>query len=238
MEISKMAFQNLHFRYDNNEAYLLEKATFDFPMNQVCFIRGTTGAGKSTLFKVMLGIVKVESGDYLINDLKVQDMSFDEFKWYRLQMGYAFDVGGLINNLNLVDNFQLPFEYHGIHDKKMIKDRIDFYFDRFNLNNLKHLRPSMISSGARKAAILAKAFLFHPQALYLNNPTLGLNQEHLGTLISLIQQHQKEFNLKHIFIISDDQELMKFFPGHAQIQLLQGKVSLSSSTSLKLVSNL
>ncbi len=238
MDLNKLEFKNLYFRYEQGETFLLEKATLDFPMNQVSFIHGSTGAGKSTLFKVMLGIVTIESGDYLINGLKVQNMSFEEFKWYRLQMGYAFDVGGLISNLNLIDNFQLPFDYHGILDKKMIKERIDFYFDRFNLSSIKHLRPSMISSGARKAAILAKAFLFHPQALYLNNPTLGLNQEHMGTLVSLIEQHQKEFNLKHIFIISDDQELMKFFPQHAQINVHQGQISLVTKPSLKLAGNL
>lgn len=233
-EINTLEFKNINFHYDEKNS-IFKDVSYQFPLADIIFIQGPTGGGKTTLMKLLLGIVAPTNGEYLINGKAVQDLSYMEFDEYRLNMGFSFDVGGLINNQSLYENFKLPLDFHDYINPHDQKDYIFEFLKRFNLQDQKHLRPAFVSSGTRKAASVLKAFLMNPEVLILNNPTLGLNQEHIKPLVSLIEEHRKHKGLKHIFIASDDINFMQFF-NYKTIQIIQSNIVEDKNIKFKIAS--
>jgi phospholipid/cholesterol/gamma-HCH transport system ATP-binding protein len=90
-------FENLHFAYQVNHP-LVRGATVDFPLNCNVWLKGAPGSGKSVIFKLIIGLLVPQQGDYLINGQSIHELSFNDFQIYRLKMGYGFDNGGLFNN--------------------------------------------------------------------------------------------------------------------------------------------
>src|SRR5688572_6686868 len=102
MTIDSIAFKQMYFYYEGAEI-IFANLTFQFPKSRVIRI-ATKATGKSTLLKILAGIVPISEGEYLINGQDVAQMSFEEFLPIRLKMGYGFDLGGLLNNKTLLEN--------------------------------------------------------------------------------------------------------------------------------------
>jgi phospholipid/cholesterol/gamma-HCH transport system ATP-binding protein len=210
--IEKLEFRNLKFSYEDGRE-VFTGLDFDFSAEPILYLQGPTGGGKTTLMKILVGLASPTSGDYLINGQEVGGLSFSEFDAYRLNMGYAFDVGGLINNQSLYENFKLPLDFHGFMEEQHKRDYIIGRLELFHLGEQKHIRPAFVSTGARKAASLLKALLLDPAVAILNDPTLGLNSELIEPFIALIREHQIKRGLKHVIIASEDMNLMHHLPG-------------------------
>lgn len=210
--IDQIVFNKMSFYYLEEEK-VFNNINASFYPDDVIYLKGPRGSGKTTLMKMLLGLIAPKSGDFIINEENVSNYSHDEFNLYRLNMGFSFDVGGLINNLTLYENFKLVLDYHNYLDEDKRFDYIVHMMSFFNLEDQKHLRPSSISSSARKAASVLRSFLLKPQVLILNDPSQGLSVEHLLPLINLIKDHQLNHQLKFIFISSDDSNLINLLPG-------------------------
>jgi ABC-type transporter Mla maintaining outer membrane lipid asymmetry ATPase subunit MlaF len=128
-------------------------------------------------------------------------------------MGHSFDVGGLINNQTLYENFRLLLDYHDYLEPAERFDYIVQMMKWFQLENQKHLRPAFISSSARKAACVLRAFSLKPEVVILDNPTQGMSMEHIPNLVKLIKEHQDKYSLKYVVISSDDVGLISQLPG-------------------------
>lgn len=233
-KIETLEFKNLNFYYDQTSP-IFKDINYSFPETDVIFIQGPTGGGKTTLMKLLLGLVGPTQGEYLINGRPVQNLSYSEFDEYRLNMGFSFDVAGLINNQTIYENFKLPLDFHDYVNSADQKEYIIEFLKLFNLQDQKHLRPAFVSSGTRKAASVLKAFILNPQVLILNNPTLGLNQEHIKPLVNLIELHRKQKGLKHVFIASDDVSFMKYF-NYKSIQIINNKIVEETTNKIKIAS--
>lgn len=233
-KIETLEFKNLNFFYDQSNP-IFKDVNYIFPETDVTFIQGPTGGGKTTLMKLLLGLVGPTTGEYLINGKPVQNLSYTEFDEYRLNMGFSSDVGGLINNQSIFENFKLPLDFHDYVSPNDLQDYIIEFLQLFNLQDQKNLRPAFVSSGTRKAASVLKAFILNPQVLILNNPTLGLNQEHIKPLVNLIELHRKQKGLKHVFIASDDVSFMQYF-NYKSIQVLNNNIVEEKNIKTKIAS--
>ena len=124
MKIESLKFEGVSFSHEGQEI-IVQNVEFDFPMNEILWVKAEEGAGKSSLLQVLAGLQIPQSGKYLINGENVVEMSFEEFLPYRLKIGYSFDYGGLINNRSLFDNLVLPLLYHKIGTPEEAKSRVD-----------------------------------------------------------------------------------------------------------------
>jgi phospholipid/cholesterol/gamma-HCH transport system ATP-binding protein len=228
--IQSLEFKKMSFHYPG-QGIVFDKVNFKFPENNFLLLQGPTGGGKNTLLKIMAGLVPITNGEYLINGQNMEQLSHSEFDRYRLSIGYAFDNGGLINNLTLYENFKLILDFHTEYSPEEKKSKILEGLSLLNLDEVKHLRPAMVSSGSRKAALLIRSLFLDPEMLILNNPTLGLNIEHLDTFVKMIQHHRKEKNLKHIIVASDDMNFISKFET-TNIKVIDKKIQLEEKNKL------
>ena len=224
--IHSIEFKKMVFQYPG-QGIVFEEVDFTFPTNEFVLLQGPTGGGKNTLLKLMAGLVPITQGELLFNNKNMEQLSHSEFDPYRRSIGYAFDNGGLINNLTIYENFKLILDFQTELSQEDKRSKIIESLQVLNLDEVKHLRPAMVSSGSRKAAILLRSLFLDPEMLILNNPTLGLNIEHLESFVALIKLHQEKRNLKHIYVASDDSNFINHFKAK-NIRVLDKKIFLDS----------
>lgn len=207
MKIESLKFEGVSFAHEGQDP-VVQNVEFDFPMNEILWVKAEEGAGKSSLLQILGGLQIPQSGQYLVNGNNVCDMSFEEFLPYRLEIGYSFDYGGLINNRTLFDNVILPLLYHKVLSPEAAKARVVEMFEKFDLMKFANERPAHVPGRVRKLTCLLRSLVMQPQMLLLDDPSVGLGQDSVYTFVDYIHQLRKEGCLNHIFISSYDEKFM------------------------------
>lgn len=208
--IETMKFEGITFAHEN-QGPILKNTDFEFPMNDVVWIKGNEGQGKSSLLQVLAGLETPQTGSYFINDKNILEMSFEEFLPYRLAIGYTFDYGGLLSNRTVYDNLMLPLAYHSLIPPKEAKERVMQLIEKFEIQKFAHERPAHIPGRVRKLTCLLRSLAMRPQVLLMDDPSVGLGQDTLYTFVDYIHALRKEGYLKHIFMSSYDEKYMNLF---------------------------
>ena len=217
LNIDSLKFESVTFAHENHDATLFQ-TDFEFPMNDVVWLKSYEGSGKSTVLQILAGLITPQAGKYLINDMNVTDMSFEEFLPYRLSIGYSFDYGGLINNRTMYENIILPLEYHKIIPFNEAKKRVDDVVKRFEIGKFKDERPAHVPGRVRKLTCLIRALIVHPQVLLMDDASVGLGLENAQSLADYIKELKDQNQLKHVYMTSYDEKFMNLFD-HKIIQI-------------------
>lgn len=236
MKINSIKFEAVSFTHEGQDS-VLRSADFEFPTDQIIWLKAEEGAGKSTLLQLMAGLQIPQGGKYLINDENVVDMSFEEFLPYRMQIGYSFDYGGLISNRSLFDNLMLPLLYHKVVSGEEAKTRVNQLLQTFDIKKYAGERPAHVPGRVRKIVCLLRSMVMHPQILLLDDPSVGIGQESIHTFVDVIQQMRRDGILKHIFISSYDNDFMNLFD-HQIVHLSEGLLYFQEVTAMKKVAHL
>lgn len=206
--ISSIKLEDISLKFESGKE-VYQNYSLDVPLNQIVWLKGASGAGKSVLLKILAGTITATSGRYFINGENVNQMSFEEFLIYRLNIGYSFDFGGLINNRTLFGNLALPLEYHKFGDEQVIIDQVNRFMDLFNIRAHANERPSAVAGGIRKAVCVARALIHEPELLLLDDPTTGLRPEAKQSLLNYLISAKESKKVKHILIATEDHHFMK-----------------------------
>ncbi len=207
MKIASLRFEEVSFSHEG-QTPVISNVDFDFPTNEIIWVKAEEGAGKSSLLQILCGMQIPQSGKYLINGENVSDMSFEEFLPYRMQIGYSFDSGGLISNRTLFDNLMLPLLYHKVVSPQEAKLRVDEMLKIFDLTFFANERPASVPGRVRKLTVLLRSLVMHPQILLLDDPSVGLGKSSLYNFVDYMQGLRKQGHLNHIFITSYDDKFM------------------------------
>lgn len=235
-KIESMKFEALTFAHEGHDP-LLNNADFEFPMNEIVWVKGTEGQGKSSLLQVLAGLLVPQSGFFYINDQNILDMSFEEFLPFRLSIGYTFDYGGLINNRTVYDNLMLPLAYHKLIPMEEAQKRVADIIKAFDIEKFAHERPAHIPGRVRKLACLLRALVMRPEVLVMDDPSVGLGQDTLYTFVDYLHKMRQEGALKHIFMSSYDEKYMSLF-NYQVVHIDGGHLYLQSGEVEKKVAHL
>lgn len=200
--IQSFAFNELTFGFADGNM-LFENVTFEMPKSRAVWVRSPGGRGKSTLLRLLSGLISPQQGQVLINGESVSAMSFEEFLPYRLAMGYGFDMGGLLNNKTIFENLLLPLQYHKITDEEDAASRVQEAIDMFGMGSVKDLRPYAVSGSQRKLACIIRAFIHWPQVVFLDDPVTGLKEDNLNDLFYFVEESFATRGLKQVFFTSE-----------------------------------
>lgn len=201
--IESLELRDISFGYDGGDE-VFSALSFIFPVGEIVNLQGPHGSGKSTLFKILMGLSEPTLGSFLVNGKLTADMTFEEYNPYRLAMGYTFDSGGLIHNRTILENLTLPLVYHKICNEREASERAHGLLSYFDIHTSASARPSAVPGRVRKAAVIARAFIMNPSVLLLDDPSTGLSSRAVQNLKSLIGKKRASGELKYVFSISDD----------------------------------
>jgi phospholipid/cholesterol/gamma-HCH transport system ATP-binding protein len=200
--ISSFALEDMTFAYPGSEP-LFENITIEIPKTKAVWIRSPGGRGKSTLLRLLFGLVSPASGKLLINGTNVSDLSFEEFLEYRLSMGYGFDIGGLLNNKSIFENLILPLQYHKLISDEEAAERVSQTIDMFGMTMSRDLRPFAVPGSVRKLACILRAFVHWPQVVFLDDPLTGLKSDNVNDLIYYVEESFATRGLQQVFFTSE-----------------------------------
>jgi ABC-type methionine transport system ATPase subunit len=181
------------------------------PKSKAVWIRSPGGRGKSTLLRLLAGLLAPTAGRILIDGKNISDMSFEEFLGYRLNIGYGFDMGGLLNNKTIFENLILPLEYHKMVSQEEAVERVEQMIKTFGVSSSRDLRPFAVPGSQRKLTCILRAFIHQPQVVFLDDPVTGLKGDNLNDLLEYVEESFATRGLKQVFFSSESPVLATEF---------------------------
>jgi ABC-type lipoprotein export system ATPase subunit len=173
---------------------------------------GDRGAGVSSLLKFLAGVMPPRQGAYRLDQDHLHALSPMQRSRYQLSIGSAMGHGGLLSNFTLRGNLLLPLQYHRLVSERDAAKRAAELLERFEISRFADILPAIAPATARKACALARAFIMDPCVLVLDEPTESLHAKEIGTLISLVQEHEKSKALRFVFVSTEEASFLKAFP--------------------------
>ncbi len=171
--------QNLFKRYQN--LAVLEKVSFNLEEGKLNYIVGPNGSGKTTLIKCILGLVKPDKGEIIIDNLILNGKIE-----YRGRIGYMPQAASFPENLRVEELLDMIYELRkdfNIKDVELIES--------FNLKKEYGKRIKNLSGGTKQKLNAAIAFLFNPEILILDEPTAGLDPISSGIIKDKIKREKR-----------------------------------------------
>jgi len=176
-------FDDVSLAFDDNE--VLKGISFCVPMGETKVLLGVAGAGKSTILKLALGLLKPDSGKIFVLGHDVTEMTEAELFELRGKIGMVFQESALFDSQNVADNvaFRL-YEEHA--PKDTIEARVEEALSFVELEHTMDKFPSQLSGGMRRRVAIARAIITHPQVIFYDSPTGGLDPVTSTTIVELI----------------------------------------------------
>ena len=138
---------------------------------------GPSGVGKSTLLKIIAGLIPGAGGSIRIEGVEVSAASQREWQHLRTRLGLVSQEGALISNLSIYDNIALPLRYHTRVAEEEVAKRVDALMRTLEIErDADRAIPAMVSTGVRKLSAIARALILEPSLLLLDEPTAGLGE--------------------------------------------------------------
>lgn len=159
-------------------------------------IIGTSGSGKSTILKLILGLLDQDSGNILFNGVNTSKLSTTQFYEYRKHFGLLFQSSALFDSLTVEENIAFPLTEHpSSFNKYEIKRKVDEALDLVEMQGANLKNPSELSGGQQKRIGLARAIITNPKCLLFDEPTTGLDPVLSTNIEDLIVRIAKELNI-------------------------------------------
>lgn len=170
----------------------------------VCILGGS-GAGKSTVLRLILGLVQPDEGSILINGRDISTASFEEILEMRREMGMVFQGAALFDSLTVFDNVGFYLFEHSDLPEAEVRERVEKSLEMVDLNppDVMGLLPSELSGGMKKRVGVARALIHEPRLLLYDEPTSGLDPITTRTIDDLIRKLQRELGVTSVVVTHD-----------------------------------
>src|SRR5580704_4695153 len=183
-----IAFEDVHLSFEDNS--VLRGVSFQLPFGETKALFGVAGAGKSTILKLALGLLRPDSGKITVLGNEVTHMPEQDLFPMRGQLGMVFQESALFDSLTVRENVAYRLmEEHGIYDDE-IDRRVREALRFVELEHKIDLFPSELSGGMRRRVAIARAIITQPELLLYDSPTGGLDPVTSNTIIELIMKQR------------------------------------------------
>ncbi|WBU88265.1 ABC transporter ATP-binding protein [Cellulophaga omnivescoria] len=198
---------NLHKSF--GEAHILKGVTTDFEKGKTNLIIGQSGSGKTVFLKCLLGLFTPDEGYISYNGNIYNDLSPDEKRNLRQEMGMVFQGSALFDSLTVEGNVMFPLEMFTKQSKSEMQDRVNTVLKRVNLIDAHHKYPSEISGGMQKRVAIARAIVMNPKYLFCDEPNSGLDPKTAILIDNLILEITQEYDITTIINTHDMNSVME-----------------------------
>jgi phospholipid/cholesterol/gamma-HCH transport system ATP-binding protein len=188
---------------------VLKGITTTLDTGKTNLVIGQSGSGKTVFLKTLLGIHKPDRGIISYDGRLYWDMSENEKRELRTEIGMVFQGSALFDSLTVAENVAFPLRMFSNKNKGEIKDRVDFVLQRVNLTDAHHKLPSEISGGMQKRVAIARAIVNNPRYLFCDEPNSGLDPKTAIIIDNLISEITKEYNITTVINTHDMNSVME-----------------------------
>ena len=201
---------------------VLDGVNLEIEDGKTTVIIGGSGGGKSVLLKHIIGLLKPDSGQVIVDGVDVASLNDRDLNEIRKKFGMLFQEAALFDSMNVMENVAFPLKEHTRKKEKEIREIVKERLKAVGLTGVEDKMPSELSGGMRKRVGLARAIAMHPQIVLFDEPTTGLDPVMTEAINELIVGTQRRFDLTCVGISPDVQSI--FTVGHKIAMLYKGKI--------------
>ena len=165
---------------------VLESVDLRVAASEIRVILGTSGCGKTTLLKAMVGLLKPERGVVKLFGKEIGEPDAPDTLEALKHVGILFQNGALLGSLTVGENIALPLQMHTSLSKKLIREIVELKLTQVDLPGVYSMLPQELSGGMRKRAALARALVLDPPLVFCDEPSAGLDPINARKLDDLI----------------------------------------------------
>ncbi|HQW12136.1 MAG TPA: ATP-binding cassette domain-containing protein [Saprospiraceae bacterium] len=188
---------------------ILKGISTTFETGKCNLIIGRSGAGKTVLLKILVGLLKPSSGTVFYDKTDFLNLSKKELRQLRMQMGMLFQGSALFDSMKVEENIRFPLDMFSNMTRKEKNHRVNECLERVSLTgeNLKY--PSEVSGGMQKRVGIARAIVFKPKYLFCDEPNSGLDPKTSIVIDELIDSITEEYNITTVVNTHDMNSVMQ-----------------------------
>jgi phospholipid/cholesterol/gamma-HCH transport system ATP-binding protein len=242
-----LAFRGVHLSFDRP---ILRGVSFDLAQGTTKIILGGSGSGKTTILRLILGLLKPDDGSISVLGSEVAGLTEDEMRDIRLKVGMVFQEGALFDSLTVGENVGYRLAEDGLAEEE-IEDRVREMLGFVELDPFYDRMPSELSGGQRRRVAVARALASRPRIILYDEPTTGLDPITATTITDLIvkvrdvdgvtsilvtHQLRDAFNVARTFMLKKNGEFvpsvvddMSVLEGTEFLMLKEGEVEFEGS---------
>jgi phospholipid/cholesterol/gamma-HCH transport system ATP-binding protein len=243
-----VSLRDVHLTF---ERPILRGVTFDLAPGRTKVVLGGSGSGKTTILRLILGLLQPESGSVVVGKTDVIKLSEEELRPIRLDIGMVFQEGALFDSLTVGENVGYRLVEDGELSETEIRERVQEMLGFVGLAQMAHRMPSELSGGQRRRVAVARALVARPKVMLYDEPTTGLDPitatqitdlivkvRDLDGVSSILVTHQLRdaFNVARTFVFKKGDEYvynvvedMSTLEGTEFMMLREGQVHFEGS---------
>lgn len=168
-----VVFDRVSFAFD--EHVVLRDISFTIPKGSMRILLGASGVGKSVVLKLILGLLRPDSGRILVNGQRIDDMSEHDLLQVRADVGMLFQESALFDSLTVAENVGYRLYEETDMPDDQVRRRIEEILGFIGLGEYIDRMPSELSGGQRRRVAIARAMASRPHLLLFDDPTTGLD---------------------------------------------------------------
>jgi phospholipid/cholesterol/gamma-HCH transport system ATP-binding protein len=174
------------------------------PAGSTCVILGGSGSGKTVLMKHMIGLLKPDSGQVVIDGEDIVPLGPEELERVRHKFGMVFQAAALFDSMDVYDNVAFPLREHSKLSEEEIRELVRSKLDLMGLpQSVEKKFPADLSGGMRKRVGLARAIVMNPKIVLYDEPTTGLDPITTDYVDEMILAAQRELGITSVVISHD-----------------------------------
>jgi phospholipid/cholesterol/gamma-HCH transport system ATP-binding protein len=168
-----VVFEDVHFAYDDH--VVLQGISFTVSKGSMTVLLGASGAGKSVVLKLILGLLRPDSGRIFVNGLRIDDLPERDLLKMRADIGMLFQETALFDSLTVAENVGYRLYEETDMPTDQVRQRIDEVLAFIGLADFIDRMPAALSGGQRRRVAIARAMASKPNLLLFDDPTTGLD---------------------------------------------------------------
>lgn len=201
---------------------VLRGVDLDIPKGDITTIIGPSGEGKSVLLKHIIGLMRPDRGQVLVDGVNIAQIHDRELNEIRKKFSMLFQSAALFDSMNVFDNVAFPLREKRLVSESDIQGYVPEMLERVGLGKMGHKFPAELSGGMKKRAGLARALVMGPEIILFDEPTTGLDPLMAHAIHDLILAMHKTFGFTGIMV---SHEIPKIFPISDWVAMLKnGKI--------------
>lgn len=212
-------FKNIKKRF--GDKVVLDGVSHVMETGKTNLIIGTSGSGKTVLQKCLVGLFEPDEGEIIYDGISFTDMSQEERKLLRQQIGMLFQGSALFDSMTVEENIQFPLNMFTNDSNSKKLQRVNEVLERVNLVGSNKKKPSEISGGMKKRVGIARAIVLNPKYLFCDEPNSGLDPKTSMVIDKLIKELTTEYNITTIINTHDMNSVMEI--GDNILYMVNGK---------------
>jgi phospholipid/cholesterol/gamma-HCH transport system ATP-binding protein len=185
-------------------------------------IMGQSGSGKSTILRLILGLMQPDSGSVFFQQFEITRLPRRKLQQVRQRIGMVYQYSALLSSRNVRDNVALPLEELTEKSREEIDEIVETKLELVGLAGSKEQMPSELSGGMRKRVSLARALVMEPELILFDEPSAGLDPVISSVIDELIIDLTEKSKVTSIIVTHDMGSA--FHIGTRMAMLYQGKI--------------